>query len=253
MPEQLSFSRITEEDVSVHHEKSALTDDHERNAKREKQVSETKVKSDVHTSENSVKEDGNQPVQEYTTTNLPTIDMRLPKEHSETRSDNITHIVIHYISNAAAKPKDPYQVQDIRNIFLQYGVSTHYLIGREGEIYLFVPESRVAYHAGKGKLDEYPYYKDKLNHYSIGIELMAIGTEEEMSTMMPANVYRSIEPSQIGFTQAQYETLHRLIDDIVKRNPHIKRDRTHIIGHDEYAPARKTDPGSLFQWSSIGF
>lgn len=75
---------------------------------------------------------------------------------------------------------------------------------------------------------------------------MAIGTKEEMEPIMSSSVYDSIHPSHIGFTEAQYKSLTRLLDDILKRHPSIKNDRVHIIGHDEYAPARKTDPGSLF-------
>ena len=57
--------------------------------------------------------------------------------------------------------------------------------------------------------------------------------------------------SHIGYTEAQYKSLSLLLDDILARNKKMKRDRNHIIGHDEYAPARKTDPGSLFDWSKI--
>ena len=50
------------------------------------------------------------------------------------------------------------------------GVSTNYVIG-QWRVYSFVPENRVAYHAGKGSLSEVPEYNDRLNYYSIGIEV----------------------------------------------------------------------------------
>lgn len=184
---------------------------------------------------------------------IPTIDMLLPQKNSEKRTEAITNLVIHFTSNAILQPKDPYDAQAIRKVFVDYGISTHYMIGRKGEIYLLVPENRVSYHAGKGSLKNFPQYKDQLNKYSIGIEMMAIGTKEEMSSMMPATVYDSIPKSHIGYTEAQYQSLQRLITDIVQRNPAIKKDREHIVGHDEYAPNRKSDPGSLFNWSKIGF
>jgi N-acetyl-anhydromuramyl-L-alanine amidase AmpD len=183
---------------------------------------------------------------------IHTINALLPKQNSEPRKTPITNIVIHFSSNAPKNPKNPYRLQDIRNIYIRYGVSTHYLIGRKGEIYRLVPESRVAFHAGKGNLRYFPKYKDHLNLYSIGIELMAIGTKKEMDPMMSSPVYQSIKPSNIGYTKAQYQSLRRLVDDIINRNPSIKKDRKHIIGHDEYAPGRKTDPGSLFHWKEIG-
>lgn len=177
----------------------------------------------------------------------------LPKDVSEERKHPITHIVLHFSSNAVLSPEDPYDVEAIRQNFVDYGVSAHYLIGRDGEVYYWVPEDMVAYHAGKGQLEKFPDYTDRLNHYSIGIEIMGIGTKEEMSIMMDGDVYDSIEPSNIGYTDAQYATLETLIDALIEKYPDIKKDRTHIIGHDEYAPDRKTDPGSLFEWEKIGF
>lgn len=189
-------------------------------------------------------------------TNVPLIKRELTQKqlfHSEPRSTPITHVVIHFISNAANKPQEPYNVRDIQKIFSDYGVSSHYIIGRNGEIYHVVPENRVAFHAGKGEITSFPHYKDKLNLYSIGIELMAIGTKEEMRSMISDTVYHSINPNHIGFTDAQYQSLSQLLDDIMARNSAIKRDRKHIVGHNEYAPDRKNDPGVLFDWSRIGF
>ena len=42
----------------------------------------------------------------------------LPLQYSKPRTKNVTHVVIHFISNAGSKPRDPYNVQDIYNIFL---------------------------------------------------------------------------------------------------------------------------------------
>ncbi|RKQ17197.1 N-acetylmuramoyl-L-alanine amidase [Oceanobacillus bengalensis] len=184
---------------------------------------------------------------------VPTINASLPDDNSEARVTPITHVVIHFSSNVLAKPQDPFVPEDIFNIFRDYGVSAHYFIGRNGQIYHLVSEDRVAYHAGKGNLPDFPNYKDHLNDYSIGIELAAIGTKKEMEPMMSESAYESINPSYIGYTDAQYHSLDLLLHDILSRNTTIKRDRKHIVGHDEYAPTRKTDPGSLFDWSIIGF
>lgn len=175
----------------------------------------------------------------------------MPNMNFVQRSNVPTHIVLHFISNATLNPEQPYIYEDIRKIFTDYDVSPHYMIDREGEIYFLLPETRAARHAGKGSIEGYSEYEDLLNKYSIGIELMAIGTEEEMQQIITPEHYRQIPAEHIGYTEAQYQALNLLIDDILTRNSMIKKDRTHIIGHDEYAPERKTDPGSLFEWEKI--
>ncbi|MBU5220707.1 N-acetylmuramoyl-L-alanine amidase [Bacillus albus] len=175
----------------------------------------------------------------------------LPEDNSKERTKSITHVLIHFMSNAVAKPQNPYNVKDAYNSFLDNGLSAHYLIDRTGFVYQFVNENRVAYHAGKGSILNQPKYTNKLNEYSIGIELLGIGTWEEMLIMMAEETYNLISPHNIGYTDAQYKSLKLLLDDICKRNPSIQKDRNHILGHDEYAKDRKTDPGSLFDWNKI--
>ena len=72
-----------------------------------------------------------------------------------------------------------------------------------------------------------------------------------MLAFMPAQTYASISPSNIGYTDVQYRSLNLLLDDIIRRHPTIVRDRQHVVGHDEYAPGRRTDPGRLFNWSRL--
>jgi N-acetyl-anhydromuramyl-L-alanine amidase AmpD len=65
--------------------------------------------------------------------------------------------------------------------------------------------------------------------------------------------FKTRHPDWIGFSDAQYTALNRLIDEIRARNPAIAHDRFHIIGHEEWAGrARRTDPGELFDWKRIG-
>jgi len=181
------------------------------------------------------------------------IDHFLPLSNSEIHSetDDITHVVIHFSSNVIAKPTNPYIPEDVINIFKQYGVSAHYLIARDGTIFRLVDENRNAYHAGKGSLADYPQYKDKLNRHSIGIEILAMGTEEEMKQYISSDIYRSIPKADIGYTDKQYTALNSLLPGIYQRH-NIKIDRQHVIGHDEYSVGIKEDPGILFNWSKIG-
>ena len=180
-------------------------------------------------------------------------DSLLPSANSKERTTDVTHVMIHFMSNGLNKPNDPFRIQDIRSLFTSYGVSAHYVIDRNGTVYRFVPEDRVAFHAGKGSLKGFPEYKDKMNDYSIGIELLAIGTKQEMLSMIPNFPYDSIDAAHIGYTDAQYASLNNLLNDIYSRYPTISKSRKHVIGHDDYAPGRKTDPGTLFNWSRIGF
>ncbi|HDR6958360.1 TPA: N-acetylmuramoyl-L-alanine amidase [Bacillus cereus] len=184
---------------------------------------------------------------------LPIKKWFLPEDNSKERTESITHVLIHFMSNAVAKPQNPYNVKDAYNSFVDNGLSAHYLIDRTGFVYQLVNENRVAYHAGKGSIPDQPNYTNRLNEYSIGIELLGIGTWEEMSIMMSEETYNLISPQNIGYTDAQYKSLKLLLDGIYKRNPSIPKDRNYILGHDEYAKDRKTDPGSLFDWNRIGF
>lgn len=168
----------------------------------------------------------------------------------------IEYVVLHFCSDVVMNPQNPFQIERIYEIFSEYKVSSHYLIDRDGSIYRFVNEAFAAKHASYGSLPNPPYLEDELNHYSIGIEMFSIGTKEEMRDFFPMyfeEKYNLVSPYDIGFTDAQYDALNLLLADIYQRNPNIPLDRQHIIGHNEYQPYRRTDPGSLFDWSRIGY
>lgn len=103
-------------------------------------------------------------------------------------------------------------------------VSAHYLIDRDGSTLQLVPEELRAWHAGAGRWGR---LRD-VNSHSIGIELQNSGTEP--------------------FPQAQMTALMRLLDGILTRHA-IPPER--VIGHSDMAPARKRDPGPLFDWRSL--
>ena len=173
---------------------------------------------------------------------------------SERKESTIDTIVIHFSSNVKNNPAFPYDIEDVINLYKEAGVSAHYLIDRNGTVYLLVDEERQAFHAGKGKMPWGPKRENVLNNYSIGIELLGIGTYEEVKklTGMSQETYNSIAKSDLGFTNAQYKALNALIDDIISRFSAIKRDRKHIISHQDYAGDRRPDPGMLFNWSKMG-
>lgn len=102
-------------------------------------------------------------------------------------------------------------------------VSSHYGIGRQGQIDQYVDESLAAWHAGNAVRPTWRLIKRGVNPnlYTIGIEHEGFGNE--------------------GWTEAMYQASAALVRDISDRWK-IPLDRAHIIGHREIR-ADKTCPG----------
>ncbi len=132
----------------------------------------------------------------------------------------IDTIIIH--SSYDAISSDPYSLSGLISEYKQYGVSPHYLIDRQGNVYRLVAEKNIAYHAGESQV---PDGRTGVNNFSIGIELM--------------------NKEDAKFTDSQYASLKNLIADIKSRYK-IK----YVLGHDQIAPGRKTDPWN-FSWDKI--
>ena len=103
-------------------------------------------------------------------------------------------------------------------------VSAHYLIGGDGHIYQMVADSMRAWHAGAGRWGTIT----DVNSASIGIELDNDGSSP--------------------FAPAQISSLLRLLTDLTDR---LHIPRTQIVGHEDFAPTRKNDPGPLFPWKQL--
>jgi AmpD protein len=104
----------------------------------------------------------------------------------------------------------------------QMRVSAHCLIKRDGAILQFVPFDKRAWHAGVSSFQGV----SKCNDYSIGIELEGA--------------------DHIPYTQTQYQSLSVLTKELKQDYPEITLGR--IVGHNDIAPGRKTDPGITFDW-----
>ena len=107
-------------------------------------------------------------------------------------------------------------------------VSAHYCVDEDGTIYRLVPEDRRAWHAGVGSWAG----ATDINALSIGIELVNPGHEFG---------YRP-------FPDAQMDAVTRLCQEILVRQPIPAR---RVLGHSDVAPARKEDPGELFDWTGL--
>jgi len=104
------------------------------------------------------------------------------------------------------------------------GVSSHYLISRDGKVFYLVDESRRAWHAGES---HWAGQRD-LNSSSIGIELDNNGREP--------------------FAEPQIVALLALLADLKAR---YKLPAASFIGHGDIAPGRKVDPSTYFPWKRL--
>lgn len=158
-------------------------------------------------------------------------------------------VMLHFCSAVVNHPDDPYNMEYVRQTFIDADVSIHYIIDREGIVHCYIPEDRTAWHAGPGTWKDDKSFTNTMNLYAIGIELVGIGSYEDMKGYMEKWQYDALPEEWIGYTDEQYTALKDLLEDISQRN-NIPLDREHIIGHEEYNP-KKTDPGELFDWDRI--
>jgi N-acetylmuramoyl-L-alanine amidase len=136
--------------------------------------------------------------------------------------------------------------------------SAHVLIGRDGKVIQMVPFDCRAWHAGVSRWGEL----EGLNAYSIGIELVNWGrlsksaggkwrtwSKAEIDAGEVTIARHRHEPADAGwheYTPAQIESLIQVATAL-----HAAYEFTDILGHDDIAPGRKTDPGPLLPLGSI--
>lgn len=145
------------------------------------------------------------------------------KKHSENRK--IHHLVLHHVG---AKNCD-----EAIDLFKKYGVSAHYIIDKNGEIFQLVKDHNIAWHAGVSYWDGV----DGLNSSSIGIEFF------------------SPDPFKIGFSNEQMQSGLKLCQDLVKK---YQIKAKNIVAHSDIGFDRKTgllnrkqDPSHLFNWKFL--
>ncbi|MHA6720922.1 N-acetylmuramoyl-L-alanine amidase [Sphingomonas sp. RS6] len=145
-----------------------------------------------------------------------------PSPNFDERTLPISMIVLHYTGMtsgevALARLRDP-----------AAKVSAHYLVEEDGRIMRLVPEEKRAWHAGRS---HWRGITD-VNSASVGIEIVNPGHEFG---------YRP-------FTDEQMGALIPLVSDIKARHGIT---RGNVVGHSDIAPARKQDPGELFNWHAL--
>lgn len=145
-----------------------------------------------------------------------------PSPNFDERKLPITMVVLHYTGMQDA-PSAFHRLTDP-----EAKVSAHYMINEDGQVVRLVEESKRAWHAGAS------YWRGitDVNSASIGIELVNPGHEFG---------YRP-------FPEPQMAALVTLMMTIV---PHYAITRGNVVGHSDIAPARKDDPGELFDWERL--
>jgi len=138
------------------------------------------------------------------------------------RDQPISIVVLHYTGMATGEAA----IERLRDP--EARVSAHYLIAEDGQVLRMVAEEHRAWHAGVS------YWRGlhHVNGASIGIEIVNPGHEFG---------YRP-------FTAQQMESLVPLLAGIVRRHG---VPRANVVGHSDIAPARKQDPGELFDWALL--
>ncbi|HAS15998.1 MAG TPA: 1,6-anhydro-N-acetylmuramyl-L-alanine amidase AmpD [Idiomarina abyssalis] len=163
--------------------------------------------------------------------------VQYPSPHCDERpqTDEISLLVIHCIS----LPEGEYGTPYVRQLFMGeletdahpdfsilqgLRVSAHCVIRRDGTLEQYVPFDKRAWHAGQSRYCG----RRRCNDFSIGIELE--GTDHT------------------AYTEQQYQQLIQVTEALIATYPKLNRRR--IVGHQDIAPGRKTDPGSEFDWQT---
>jgi len=160
--------------------------------------------------------------------------------HQDDRPDekDISLLVVHNISLPPGEFCQQAETSYISDLFLgrldasahaffaeiaHLRVSAHCLICRNGELIQYVPFHKRAWHAGVSVYQG----RQACNDYAIGIELE--GTDD------------------LPYTDMQYQRLAEMSKQLMRHYPGINLSR--IVGHNDIAPGRKTDPGVAFDWA----
>jgi AmpD protein len=135
----------------------------------------------------------------------------------EFMSRQSTSFIVDFFQNQLDATLHPY-FQEIAN----QKVSSHFLIGRSGELFQFVSTQNRAWHAGLSSF----FGREKCNDFSIGVELEGDGAHP--------------------FEDVQYQALAKLVTQLQAVYPNLQ-----FAGHSDIAPGRKADPGIQFNWQKL--
>lgn len=137
---------------------------------------------------------------------------------------------------------------------LQYSINqgfAFFLIGPTGVVYQNFPLSHWGSHAGSSS---YPGLSSSLSKHLVGIEVVCAGNVDAKGKSWFGKTYskerlRAATAKDnvkaglyVKFTDAQEKALKELLIWLYRNNPEVFEIQ-YIVGHDEIAPSRKSDPG----------
>jgi N-acetylmuramoyl-L-alanine amidase len=145
-----------------------------------------------------------------------------PSPNFDDRALPVTMLVLHYTGMADAASAIAALTSP------ESKVSSHYVVTEDGQVLRLVEENKRAWHAGRS------FWRGitDVNSASIGIEIVNPGHELG---------YRP-------FPEEQMAALIPLVAEIVGT---YGITPSNVVGHSDVAPARKIDPGELFDWERL--
>lgn len=174
---------------------------------------------------------------EYSTPNLGST-------FAEGRPDTL---VMHFTAGGSAASSAQYLCQP------KAKASAHIVIGREGTVYQLADFNRITWHAGRSRWQG----RKGLNRYSIGIELDNAGQLTQAADghfetwfgrrVADNEVHRGQHRNRTqvdywhSYTESQLEVTFELCALLIEHYGIAT-----LVGHEEIAPDRKTDPGPAF-------
>ena len=158
-------------------------------------------------------------------------------------------IVMHYTAGTSANSA----VRWLSN--KRAKASAHVVVGRDGEITQLVSFKEIAWHAGRSRWRG----RTGLNQYSIGIEIVNAGPLVKHADGHYRTAFGRVisDPAEVvvakhkneretrywhSYTETQLQRVEELVLALLEEYPPIKE----IVGHDDIAKGRKSDPGPAF-------
>lgn len=155
--------------------------------------------------------------------------------YSKRKMDSIDGVVIHFISAKNIDHENPFNLDEIINIFIKYKVSAHYLIERDGTRIKLVPDLHKAWHAGKSIMNG----RESCNNFTIGIELVG-GTQWEYTKEQIAELIKLL-------TELTIE--HDFNFDWIKGHDEVRENWN--TKYPDNKASVKVDPGIEFPWYEV--
>lgn len=155
-------------------------------------------------------------------------------------------VIIHYTAGSSAE-------SSVRTLCKPNGnASAHLVVGRDGSVTQLVPFDTIAWHAGRSSYKG----RDGFNKYSIGIEIDNAGRLTRSGNSYAAWFGRKYDVDDVveavhrnesetsfwhAYSEEQIQAVSEICEALIETYP-IEM----ILGHEEIAPKRKSDPGPAF-------